>query len=102
MLRKLTFLTGFALGYILGARAGRGRYEQIKAMLRTMSEESAVQEAAAGVRHASEAAQDAALGKARDASEALADSVHRLASKVRHDKAAEEIRAEAAPYTPTE
>ncbi|RNI25361.1 hypothetical protein [Flexivirga caeni] len=27
---KLTFAVGIAAGYVLGARAGRGRYEQIK------------------------------------------------------------------------
>ncbi|WP_083562887.1 hypothetical protein [Boudabousia liubingyangii] len=28
--KKLRFITGALLGYVLGARAGRGRYEQIK------------------------------------------------------------------------
>lgn len=28
-MRKITFLTGFAAGYVLGTRAGRERYEQI-------------------------------------------------------------------------
>ncbi|MDP9393601.1 MAG: YtxH domain-containing protein [Actinomycetota bacterium] len=28
-MRKITFLTGFAAGYVLGARAGVERYEQI-------------------------------------------------------------------------
>lgn len=27
---KLVLLVGFGIGYVLGARAGRGRYEQIK------------------------------------------------------------------------
>ena len=27
---KLTFLAGFGAGYVLGARAGRERYEQIR------------------------------------------------------------------------
>ncbi len=27
---KLSFLAGFGAGYVLGARAGRGRYEQIR------------------------------------------------------------------------
>lgn len=30
MKRKATFVFGLAAGYVLGARAGRGRYEQIK------------------------------------------------------------------------
>lgn len=29
-MKKLTLLTGAAIGYVLGARAGRERYEQIK------------------------------------------------------------------------
>ncbi len=28
-MRKITFLTGFSAGYVLGARAGRARYDQI-------------------------------------------------------------------------
>ncbi|MBV9024580.1 MAG: YtxH domain-containing protein [Streptomycetaceae bacterium] len=27
---RLTFITGFATGYVLGARAGRERYEQLR------------------------------------------------------------------------
>ena len=27
---KLSFLAGFGAGYVLGARAGRGRYDQIR------------------------------------------------------------------------
>ncbi|MDT0310182.1 YtxH domain-containing protein [Streptomyces sp. DSM 44917] len=29
-MRKLTFLAGMAVGYVLGARAGRERYEQMR------------------------------------------------------------------------
>ncbi|RBM19016.1 hypothetical protein [Streptomyces sp. PT12] len=29
-MRKLTFMAGVAVGYVLGARAGRERYEQLK------------------------------------------------------------------------
>jgi hypothetical protein len=29
--KKLTLLAGVAIGYVLGSRAGRERYEQIKA-----------------------------------------------------------------------
>ena len=31
MKNKLTLLIGIAIGYVLGARAGRERYEQLKA-----------------------------------------------------------------------
>ena len=30
LVAKLTFLAGFGAGYVLGARAGRERYEQIR------------------------------------------------------------------------
>ena len=30
MRTKVTFLAGFATGYVLGSRAGRARYEQIR------------------------------------------------------------------------
>ncbi|MDT0346227.1 hypothetical protein [Streptomyces litchfieldiae] len=29
-MRKLTFIAGVAVGYVLGARAGRERYEQLR------------------------------------------------------------------------
>jgi hypothetical protein len=43
---KLTFVTGFAVGYTLGAKAGRERYEQISRVLSGLSENPAVQSAA--------------------------------------------------------
>ena len=30
LVAKLSFLAGFGAGYVLGAKAGRGRYEQIR------------------------------------------------------------------------
>lgn len=43
---KVTFAAGFALGYTLGAKAGRERYDQIMRMVRGAAENPAVQEAA--------------------------------------------------------
>ncbi|SFQ01389.1 hypothetical protein SAMN05421810_104195 [Amycolatopsis arida] len=40
------FLLGAAVGYVLGARAGRGRYEQIVRHYRTIIDHPAVQGAA--------------------------------------------------------
>ena len=45
---KLTLLTAAAAGYVLGARAGRERYEQIAAGARTVARNPKVQSAAAG------------------------------------------------------
>ena len=41
---KLTFLAGAAVGYVLGARAGRGRYEEIKNQAETLWQDPRVQE----------------------------------------------------------
>ena len=43
---KVTFVTGFAAGYLLGARAGRERYEQIMRLSHRLAENPSVQETA--------------------------------------------------------
>lgn len=43
---RFGFLTGAAVGYVLGTRAGRERYEQIKRLSRRVGENPTVQEAA--------------------------------------------------------
>ncbi|WP_435583190.1 hypothetical protein [Amycolatopsis thermoflava] len=45
-----TFLLGAAVGYVLGARAGRARYEQIVRTYRAVADHPAVQGAAGVVR----------------------------------------------------
>lgn len=42
---KLTFIVGVAAGYVLGARAGRQRYEQIATTAHRIAEHPKVQEA---------------------------------------------------------
>lgn len=46
MLRRFTFVVGFAAGYVLGARAGRRRYEQIASGARRLWRSDPVQVAA--------------------------------------------------------
>ncbi|GII75796.1 hypothetical protein Sru01_07780 [Sphaerisporangium rufum] len=43
---KFTFVTGMAVGYVLGSRAGRERYEQIKRAAQRMTDSPMVQQAA--------------------------------------------------------
>ena len=43
MRTKATFLAGFATGYVLGSRAGRARYEQIRQAARSFMANPAVQ-----------------------------------------------------------
>lgn len=43
---KATFVTGFAAGYVLGAKAGRQRYEQIMTQWRALIGKPEVRQAA--------------------------------------------------------
>jgi hypothetical protein len=43
---KLTFVVGLTLGYVLGTRAGRERYEQLKKSARQVSQNPAVRNTA--------------------------------------------------------
>ena len=56
---RITFLTGLAVGFVLGARAGRERYEQLKRATRRVADSPAAQQAAGAVQ-----AQAANLAKA--------------------------------------
>ncbi len=47
---RVTFAVGFAAGFVVGARAGRERYEQIKKTARRAVDNPAVQQAAGALR----------------------------------------------------
>jgi hypothetical protein len=65
---RFSFLTGFAVGFVVGARAGRERYEQIKELASKAKDSPAVQQAAG-------AAQAQAANLARTAKERAAQTV---------------------------
>ena len=65
---RISFITGLATGFVLGARAGRERYEQIKKAARTVAEHPAVQQAAGAV-------QAQATGLAAAAGSRISDGV---------------------------
>lgn len=44
MASKLTLLAGFGAGYVLGARAGRGRYDEIVGKARGVWQDPRVQD----------------------------------------------------------
>ena len=46
---RLSFFTGLAVGFVLGARAGRARYEQLKRATRRVTDSPAAQQAAGAV-----------------------------------------------------
>ncbi|MEV5712015.1 YtxH domain-containing protein [Actinoallomurus sp. NPDC052274] len=50
MKHRAVFLAGAATGYVLGTRAGKERYEQIKRMSRRVAEHPTVQQAAGVLR----------------------------------------------------
>jgi hypothetical protein len=55
---RIAFFGGLAAGFVVGARAGRERYEQIKKLARTAADNPAVQQAAGALQ-----AQTAGLAK---------------------------------------
>jgi FAD/FMN-containing dehydrogenase len=46
---RLVFFTGLGIGFVLGARAGRERYEQLRKLARKAADSPAVQQAAAAL-----------------------------------------------------
>jgi len=46
---KFTFIAGFAVGFVAGARAGRERYDQLVKLAATAADNPAAQQAAAAV-----------------------------------------------------
>ena len=79
MLKKLSLLAAAGAGYVLGARAGHERYEQIKAQAQKISGNPRVQQAAHQAQDVvttqASAAADVAKGKAEDVAHAAADKV---------------------------
>jgi SLT domain-containing protein len=66
MMKKLMFLGAGAVGYVLGAKAGRERYEQIAEQARKLRNNPAVTEKVDQAKHAAKDAADAAVDKARE------------------------------------
>lgn len=106
MKSKMAFLTGAAVGYVLGSRAGRARYEEIRTKARTMFADERVQEVVETAKEkASEAAEAASaavrakVGEvASDAGTALKD---RVTSAFHHDDEPSTPPAAATPPTST-
>ena len=51
MKAKLALLTGAAAGYVFGTKAGRQRYEELKAMVKQAMDNPKVHNAASDVQH---------------------------------------------------
>jgi hypothetical protein len=72
---RITFLSGLAAGFVLGARAGRERYEQIKRLSRRVTDSPAAQQAAGAV-------QAQAAGIAKAAKQKVTDQVQSRVPKL--------------------
>jgi hypothetical protein len=76
-MKKLVALTAFAAGYVLGARAGRERYEQIRRLAVRIKDDPRVQETA-------HSAADKAREQAPVVGHKLADAAGTVADKAKH------------------
>ncbi|HYN57790.1 MAG TPA: hypothetical protein VES03_11390 [Motilibacterales bacterium] len=74
-MKKLMSLTAFGLGYVLGARAGRGRYDQLMRGFTRVREDPRVQEQA---HHVAQAAKDRAPVAKDKVSDLASSALHRL------------------------
>jgi hypothetical protein len=72
---RLVFVIGLGIGFVLGARAGRERYEQLRKLARKAADSPAVQQAAGAV-------QAQAADMARTAMDRLADRAGTARAKV--------------------
>jgi hypothetical protein len=73
---RFMFFAGLAVGFIVGARAGRERYEQMKKLARKAADSPAMQQAAG-------AAQAQAAGLANSAKDKAMERVPRLTEKAK-------------------
>ncbi|MGP7996367.1 MAG: hypothetical protein ACLPKI_03375 [Streptosporangiaceae bacterium] len=73
---RFTFLAGLAVGFVVGARAGRERYEQLKKLASKAKDSPAMQQAAG-------AAQAQAANLARTAKDRAAQRVPKLTEKAK-------------------
>jgi hypothetical protein len=72
---RVTFVAGLAAGFVMGTRAGRERYEQMKKMARRAADNPAVQQAAG-------AAAAQASGLAKNAKAKVTGQVQQRASEL--------------------
>jgi len=72
---RITFVGGLAIGYVLGAQAGRERYEQLKQLARKAAESPAMQQTAGAL-------QAQATATAKSAKDMAASGMRKSASKV--------------------
>ena len=80
---RATFIAGFAVGFIVGARAGRERYEQIVKASRTVAENPTVQKATRAAGAKATELTKVARDKAAERMPKVAETAKSSATKVR-------------------
>lgn len=78
---KILFVTGLALGYVLGTRAGREKYEQLKSSAMKLWNDPRVQRQV-------DAAENFVKDKAPDVAEFVSDGAKKVVSQVTGKKPA--------------
>ena len=91
---KLLFVVGLGVGYVLGTRAGRRRYEQIRSVALKVWESPAVQKPMQGM-------QDYAADRVGDLGGAVTESLKRAVSKSGRSDSAESSATRTKPSTAT-
>jgi hypothetical protein len=89
---KLVLLVGVGIGYVLGARAGRERYEDIKVWARNLWNDPRVQ-------HQVHEAEEFAKDKAPDVARALADGTKKVVSRAKRNQSGTSTAANASRST---
>jgi hypothetical protein len=75
VIRKLTLAAGFGAGYILGAKAGTQRYDQIMSKFRELAGRPAVQEVKSNLTETATQLGDTAKAKVNDTVSTVGDKV---------------------------
>jgi hypothetical protein len=93
MLKRIAFVTGVAVGYVLGSKAGRERYEQLLRLGRSVRDNRAMQETVGMVQGQATAALDTARHVAAEQlDQHLGDKplAHKVAQRLRSDDSGED------------
>ena len=72
---KMGFLVGFGAGYVLGAKAGTERYEQLKRLYDNLASSPAVQRASGKAKSAASSGLGSAKDKASEGVSKVTDSI---------------------------
>lgn len=81
MFRKMTLAVAAGAGYVLGAKAGKERYEQIESKFRELAGMPAVQNATQSVKETAASVKDSAAEAADSAKSTVNDKVESAAGK---------------------